>query len=736
MATLQLLPTEVLISILGYLRQEEISKLSQTCQALHGVGTSILWKAPKIGPMVHGVPWRRFVRAIRIHGQHVECMEDIWLVVGGEDDDGIDDPSDREQNPADELGDDSTDDLRDECKDNSIAEHCDVINGCLDSRDDDGHDAGQDALDSHDEDTYHSLDGVQEAKDASECHSPTAARAKEQALDGTDTVAAVSVLTASTEASECSSILVAESHDSGSASFHPEAWTGVPLTQSAPDSVTAIPQPAGAADDNLREPESVEPGVPQDACTNTSITEAAESVTGSGSPISSFRAMYATFVDMVPLHCAAPPTQETTATELDQQEDICDVNASKQQSLHDMTDLPDCACVDTHDSYSMDGAAIVERHDSGIVLDEHILDAQYLNECKTSEQQKSLLQASGSELLASSNQPALDPPASHSVAAVDPPSDSADAGADITKPAQYRATAQRDLLPAGLQQTLPRYSSHHAMALFMVYSPRLNEIRIHFPSPLIEKLPWALVLPRLRILDLRTRCTSAMIRAILENTAPSLLELHLSYAAVDDAALETVAAHCPSLTTLAIAQPAASRPSSRHLGSVARLSLNAPPAVTDSSVVRILRCCSQLRHLSLLKTKVSSEIYAGLSLAPLRSLSLSLNRSAGITPSSLIEQLLPNLVHLERFELHGEKHSTDYTGDQVISEDAVYEIAAVCPHLKQLKLFDLDFSGRHNDVSTYYGSWMPWMVDDLKRSFDHRHPEVDLAIQILIHSQG
>ncbi|KAJ3028252.1 hypothetical protein HK097_006010, partial [Rhizophlyctis rosea] len=98
--SLPTLPPELQTQILIHLSHTSPRSLHSailTSQSLFRAGIKHLWRSPRIGPVLPKRVWRAFVEVFERHGagkwsgvnykEFVEVVEDVWLYVGGEDED-------------------------------------------------------------------------------------------------------------------------------------------------------------------------------------------------------------------------------------------------------------------------------------------------------------------------------------------------------------------------------------------------------------------------------------------------------------------------------------------------------------------------------------------------------------------------------------------------------------------------------------------------------------------------
>ncbi|KAI8908693.1 hypothetical protein DFJ77DRAFT_513289 [Powellomyces hirtus] len=55
-------------------------------RTFHAIAAPLLWASPRIGARVSSHAWKAFVHAVRRHRAYIHEIEDVWLVVGCEDD--------------------------------------------------------------------------------------------------------------------------------------------------------------------------------------------------------------------------------------------------------------------------------------------------------------------------------------------------------------------------------------------------------------------------------------------------------------------------------------------------------------------------------------------------------------------------------------------------------------------------------------------------------------------------
>ncbi|KAJ3003967.1 hypothetical protein HKX48_001477 [Thoreauomyces humboldtii] len=85
------IPPEILMKILAFLvtpttrHNPHLYACLQVSRTFHDCAVPLLWRSPRIGTKVSPRAWRGFVRAVKGHGGLINEVEDVWLVMNGED---------------------------------------------------------------------------------------------------------------------------------------------------------------------------------------------------------------------------------------------------------------------------------------------------------------------------------------------------------------------------------------------------------------------------------------------------------------------------------------------------------------------------------------------------------------------------------------------------------------------------------------------------------------------------
>lgn len=271
------------------------------------------------------------------------------------------------------------------------------------------------------------------------------------------------------------------------------------------------------------------------------------------------------------------------------------------------------------------------------------------------------------------------------------------------------------------ESAFPKYSVYHALDYLMSRN-KLRSVKLNFHHDLILKLPWTKCLKNLGCLDLGIRVTNEFLDAILSDVDASGLKiLKLQRAEISDSCLMKIAASFPLLTTIEIRVTPVSKRGRYRLMTDNSASLE----ITDDGMRSLLQSCKKLKHVHVAPLQISTLPYIeGLS-SEIKSLSVTLSASQGLTMDALGGILL-NLGNLDCLKVYRSPIELSTISDLIVNEEDILKIASLAS-LKNLVFFGLDLCKNESNIYSYYGiSTSTWKYDEFQARFHTLYPSTRL----------